>query len=78
MLPKIRITSKKASNKNCLELNFVQKSPQVQMYISSWSGARELKRLVRLKYYILLKEQITFTLALNVAKNTHHIQKSFK
>ncbi len=27
-LPKIRITSKKASNKSCLKLNFVQKSPK--------------------------------------------------
>ncbi len=26
-LPKIRVTSEKASNKNYLELNFVQKSP---------------------------------------------------
>ncbi len=34
MLPKIRIKSKKASNKSCLELNFVPKSLRANMSIS--------------------------------------------
>ncbi len=34
LLPKIRITSKKASNESCSKLNFVQKSPRASMYIS--------------------------------------------
>ncbi len=39
------------------------------------SGARGLERLIWLKYYIGLKLQITFTLGLNAAKNTHYIEK---
>ncbi len=36
---KLLIISKNASNKNCLKLNFIQKSPQAHMSISSTSGA---------------------------------------
>ncbi len=53
-LPKIRMISKKASNKSCLELNFIQKSSRVHMSISAWSGARGLQRLIWLKYYFVL------------------------
>ncbi len=77
-LSKIRITWKKASNKSCSELNFVQKSPWAHMSISHRSRAWELERLIWLKYYIVLKRQITFNLRLNTAKNTHHLKKSFK
>ncbi len=55
MLPKIRIVSKKASNKSCSELNFIQESPRAHKSISPWSGARELERLAGLKYYWDLK-----------------------
>ncbi len=34
LLPKIRITSKKASNESCSKLNFVQKSPRAHMSVS--------------------------------------------
>ncbi len=40
----IRILLKKASNKSCSELNFIQKSPRAHMSISPQSGARGLKR----------------------------------
>ncbi len=40
MLPKIRVISKKASNKSCLQLNFAQKSPRARMSFSTRSGAR--------------------------------------
>ncbi len=42
------------------------------------SGAKGLERLTWLKYYIILKQQITFNLGLNTAKNMHYIKKSFK
>ncbi len=50
MLPKIRITSKKASNKSCSELNFMQKSPRAHTSISrlppEWSyGTRKIDRV---------------------------------
>ncbi len=72
MLPKIHITSKKALSKSCLELNFIQKSPQVHMsIIHPWNGAWWLERW--LKYYILLKGKRRFAFGLNTAENTHHI-----
>ncbi len=52
MLPKIRIASKKASNKSCLELNFIQKSPRAPLSILSRSGARRLERLASSKYLV--------------------------
>ncbi len=45
-LPKISIISKKASNKSCLELNFIQESPQVHMFIRPRSEARVLQRSI--------------------------------
>ncbi len=71
VLPKIRSTSKEASSKSCLELNFVQKSCRVRMSISPVSGARELQKSVYLKSYNVQKWEIRFTLGLNAAKNTH-------
>ncbi len=78
MLRKVRITYKKASNKSCSELNFVQKSAQAHMSFSPWSGARGLERLIWLKYNIALKMENTFTLAMNAPKKMHQIQKNFK
>ncbi len=51
MMPKIRITSKKSSNKSCSELNFVQKSTRALMSIFPCSGASALERLACSKYY---------------------------
>ncbi len=48
------------------------------MSISPQSGARGLKRLIWLLYYMVLKLQITFNLELNAAKNTHYFKKSIK
>ncbi len=42
----------KSCSKSCLELNSLQKSLQVCMSISHQSGARELERLIWLKYYM--------------------------
>ncbi len=42
------------------------------------SGARELERLTSSKYYSEGKQEITFNLGLNAAKNVHRIKKSFK
>ncbi len=77
---KIRIISKKSSNKSSSKLNFVQKSSQAHMSIPLHpkSGARGLDRLIWLKYNFALKLQITFSLGLNAAKNTHYIKKSIK
>ncbi len=74
-LPKIRITSKKASKKSCLELNFVQKSPQAHISIFPQSGARWLGRLMWLKYYIILKLQMwpDTTKGANLHKTSFHI-----
>ncbi len=77
MLPKIRITSKKGSNK-CSELNFVRKYPRAHVFICPWRGARGVEKLIQLKYYVVLKRRITINLGLNAAKNTHHIKKSLQ
>ncbi len=42
------------------------------------SGVRGLKRLIWLKYYIVLKGKIIFNLEQNAAKNMHRIKKSFE
>ncbi len=78
MKPKIRIKSKKASNKSCLELNFIQESLPAQTSISPQCGASGLKRYIYLKYYFVQKRKNTFNLGLNAAKNTHQIKKSFR
>ncbi len=66
---------KKASNKSCSKLNFLQKNPGTHMSISPQSGARWLERLICLKYYFVLKRQNIFNLGLNPVKNTHQIRK---
>ncbi len=38
LLPKIRMTSKKASNESCSKLNFARKSPRAYMSVSPQSG----------------------------------------
>ncbi len=48
-LPRIRITSRKASNKNCLELNFVQKSQWDHMSVSHRGGTRGFSIFVHYK-----------------------------
>ncbi len=45
LLPKIRITSKKASNESCSKLNFEQKSPRAHMSISPRSRARAPQKI---------------------------------
>ncbi len=57
MRPKIYITSKIASNKSCLELNFVQKSLREHMSIFLMSGVRGLQRSVCLKSYNVQKHK---------------------
>ncbi len=48
--PKIRIASKKALNKSCSKLNFIQESPRAQMSIfPPASGARVLERFPSVK-----------------------------
>ncbi len=67
---KIRVTSKKASDKSGLELNFVWKSPSISPPPPSGAwGAVE--RSIWLKHNIVLRRENTFTLGLNAAKNTH-------
>ncbi len=58
MQPKVRISRKKASNKSCLELNFIQKNTRAHMYISPGSGARGLERLAHSKYCYVGKRKI--------------------
>ncbi len=70
-LQKIPITSKKVSNKNCLELNFQQKAQWMYISIlprSGTMGEGGVQRLPCLKYYNLLKRESRFTLRLN-----HHL-----
>ncbi len=69
MLPKIRISSKQASNKSYSKFNFVQ-IERICVYLLLECGASSLERLVWLKYYILLKWQVTFNLGLNTNKTT--------
>ncbi len=47
----------------------------MHMSISPPSGVRGLERLTCLKYYIVLKQQSTFNLELNVAENTDNLKK---
>ncbi len=46
------------------------------MSVFHQSGARGLEKLIQLKYYIVLKRQITFNLGLNAVENTHPVKKS--
>ncbi len=53
MLKKIPIISKNASNKNCSELNFLQKTQWKHISIFLGIGPRGLQRLPFLKYDLL-------------------------
>ncbi len=59
-----------------MELNSQQKTHWAQMSISPWSGARGFERLMGLKYFYVLKRQITVTLGLNSDKNTDYMEKA--
>ncbi len=60
------------------ELNFVGESQWAYMSTPPRSGAGGLERLPSLKHYNALKQNNTFTLELNTAKNTHYIKKCLK
>ncbi len=75
MLQKIPILCKKGSSKSFLELNSLQKSHWAHMSVSPRNGARQLERLIWLKYYNVQK-QIIFTLEPNAAKNTDFMKKT--
>ncbi len=67
-LPKLPTISKNASNKNCWELNFLQKTQQVHMSIFPRSRARGVGRLPYFKYYNVLKWESRFTIGVSTAK----------
>ncbi len=48
------------------------------MSISPQGGVRGLESLIWLKYYFVIKRQITFNLGLNADENAHPIKKSFE
>ncbi len=80
LLPKIRITSKKLQIK-VFGIEFLIKnstSAYVDHNPTPLSGARGLERLVWLKYYFVLKRQITFNLGLNADKYTDNKRKGSK
>ncbi len=52
---KYALHKKKASNKSCSELNFVQRSPRALIFISPTSEAMGLQRSVHLKSYNVRK-----------------------
>ncbi len=57
----------------------MKKSASTYVYLSPPpSGARGHERLIQLKYYVVLKWQITINLELNAAKNTHRIKKKLQ
>ncbi len=59
VIPKIRSTLKKVSNKSCSESNFVRKSSRAYMSISHMSGARKFQRPVYLKSCYVQNREIT-------------------
>ncbi len=68
MLQKIPIISKNSSNKNCSELNFLQKTQWTHVSISSRNEATGFQRLPLLKYYHVLEWKSRLALGLNVKK----------
>ncbi len=54
-LPKLPIILKKCSNKSYLEWNFIRRSQWTPMSIFCRSRVGGLQRLIRLKYFIILK-----------------------
>ncbi len=75
MVQKIPSIYKKVSNKNDLELNFLQKIQQVQISIFLMTGAKGFQRLTCLKYFNELEWESRFTLRLNTTKNVDYIKK---
>ncbi len=69
---------KNGSNKNCLELNFLQKTQYAHMSISPRRGDKGLQKLICLKYFNVLKWKSRCTVGLNAAENTNYIKKYFK
>ncbi len=67
--------SKNGSNKSCLKLNFLQKTPFMRISISPISGARGFKHLLFLDDAIEWKSR--FTLGWNVFESTDYIKKYF-
>ncbi len=63
---KISIITKNALNESCLELNFLQKSQWVHMYVSPKSGNKGLQRILFFKRSKMRK----FTFRLKAAKST--------
>ncbi len=80
MLPKVPILSKNVSNKNCSELNFLQKKKKENQWphisISPRSGTGEAPKIC--VFEILCSEMRKFTLQLNAAKITNYNKKYFK
>ncbi len=70
-------TAKNISGQRCT-LNSVQKSQWVHSYIPPPPKPGSSKDCYLLKYYNVQKWESSFTLGLDIAKNTHYIQKSFK
>ncbi len=77
-LSKLPILSKNASNKPCLEFNFLQKSQGAPMSITFSSGGRRVRRLPCLKYCNMPKWERRSTSGLNGGKITDYIKKCFK
>ncbi len=48
------------------------------VYLPPWSGAWRIEKLIQLKYYVVLKRQVTINLGLSAAKNMHHIKKKLE
>ncbi len=59
-------------------MNFAQKSLWARMSISPTSRARRLQRSVCLKSYTVQKEEVRFTLELNIVKNMRYMKKKFR
>ncbi len=59
-------------------IKFCTKKSVVHMSISPSCGARELEKLICIRYYIVLKWESRFTFGLNAAQTTDYIKKMFK
>ncbi len=77
MLPKIRVTWKKLKIK-VVRNRISSKKVYERICLPSWSGTRGIKRLIWLKNCTVQKWKNTFNTGLNVARNTHHMEKNLK
>ncbi len=59
-------------------MKFPTNKLETHLSIFPGSAARELQRLIYLKYCYVLKWESRFTIGLNAAKNTDYIKKRFK